>query len=34
MEEEEAEEDREVMDRWPCATSMESCVEALLVGEW
>lgn len=33
VEEEEAEEDSDVMDRWPCPTSMESCVEALLVGE-
>ena len=34
VDEEEAEEDREVMDRWPCDTSMESCVEALCEGEY
>lgn len=33
VEEEEAEEDREVIDRWPCTTSMESWVEELCVGE-
>lgn len=33
MDEDEAEEDSEVMDRWPCVTSIESCVEALWDGE-
>jgi hypothetical protein len=31
---EEEEEDREVIDRWPCTTSTEFSVEALLIGEW
>lgn len=33
VEKEEAEEDKEPMEIWPCPTSMDFCVDMVLVGE-